>query len=576
MTEWTLEERKLITDHYLAGRSPEWIADEMESTKGAIKMALSRWGVRRGPAPGLERAGRPRRPEERDDLATRLRILLGLEARPPSERRLFSDPELLAFAGRGLSADPEGLRDRVASFLVSPPADWDGTAWSRLRGLDAFARDVLGLELMDHQLAMAYACLASKRAICLAGRQCGKDVTQAALALWESVTATGARIVVVSGAQRQSDALTEKVLGFVARDDKLFDSVLRSSREALEFTNGSFIKPLPATGVIRGETATRVLVNEARDILDEEETYAAVEPMLLVTAGSLGIFSTPLGKSGRLWEAFSSPLYLKTRIPSRASRYAAPEHLERQRLEMSAARFANEYEAEFLDVQSSFFSAESIARCAREYDVAMVREEGLTYALGIDWARTRDTSAMVVVSRDEEDHLRVAYLRGFLGVPMPDQVAFVRHLHATFAFRRIVSEFAGLGVGPTDQLVRELGVHVVDAFTPTSERKALAYDALKQRFETGRLAIPMDPRLLAELRTLEFKLSSGGTLMIHHPGGGSDDFADALAFACWPFRRKPDGPGAMRWRLPWSAGPNPFEPRGPDASGPTATPISGS
>src|SRR3989442_6143324 len=198
--------------------------------------------------------------------------------------------------------------------------------------------------------------------------------------------------------------------------------------------------------------------------------------MLLTTAGSLAIFTTPLGKSGRVWEAFNSPLFLRTRILSTASRYATPEHLSRHRLEMSAARFACEYEAEFLDVQSSYFSPESIARCARDYDVAMVREEGLAYALGIDWARTRDTSAMVVVSRDDENHVRVAYLRGFLVGPMPDQVGFVRHLHATFAFRRIVCEYACLWIGPTDQLVKYLG-GVVEAFKPTPESKALGYDS---------------------------------------------------------------------------------------------------
>src|SRR5207244_71029 len=254
--------------------------------------------------------------------------------------------------------------------------------------------------------------------------------------------------------------LMEKALGLVARDAKLFDSVRHSSREALEFTNGSFVKALPATGLIRGETASRVFLNEARDVLNEEETYSAIEPMLLTTAGSLAIFTTPLGKSGRVWEAFNSPLFLRTQIPSTASKYSPPEHLERQRLEMSAPRFACEYEAAFLDVQSSFFSAESIARCAREYDVAMVREDDRTYALGVDWARTRDTSAMVVVSRDEEDHLRVVYLRGFLGLPMPDQVAFVLHLHATFAFRRIVSEYAGRG-----------GVACVRAFPEVAGRR---------------------------------------------------------------------------------------------------------
>ena len=274
--------------------------------------------------------------------------------------------------------------------------------------------------------------------------------------------------------------------------------------------------------------------------------------MLLTTAGSLAIFTTPLGKSGRVWEAFNSPLFLRTRIPSTASRYATPEHLSRQRLEMSAARFACEYEAEFLDVQSSYFSPESIARCARDYDVAMVREEGLAYALGIDWARTRDTSAMVVVSRDDEDRVRVAYLRGFLGVPMPDQVGFVRHLHATFAFRRIVSEYAGLGIGPTDQLVKDLGSGVVEAFRPTAESKALGYDALKSRLERGTVEIPMDPKLLAELRVLEFAITPSGAMTIHHPGGGSDDYADALMLACWPFRPRGRGHAGIAL-MPWGA-----------------------
>lgn len=547
---WTALKDEVLRRMYTEGVPADRIAAELDTTPAYVRVRAFRLGVKRGPR--SQPLGIPR-PPERDDIATRLRILLGETVRPPSERRVFADEELLAFAGLG--PDPmalEALAARARPWILerigsgsdlNSTADDDGGAWARVLGLDLFSRGVLLLELMDHQLAMAYTCLASKRAVCLAGRQSGKDVTQAALALWEAVTVPNARIVLVSGAQRQSDLLMEKTLSLVARDVKLFDSVRRSSREVLELTNGSFVKALPATGLIRGETASRVFLNEARDVLNEEETYSAVEPMLLTTGGSLAIFTTPLGKTGRVWEAFNSPLYLRTQIPSTASRYTAPEHLERQRLEMSAPLFACEYEAAFRDVQSSYFSAESIARCARNYDAAMVREEGFTYALGIDWARTRDTSAMVVMSRDAEDFLRLAYLRGFVGVPMPDQVAFVQHLHATFAFHRIVSEYAGLGIGPTDQLVKELG-HVVESFRPTAETKALGYDHLKLRLETGTIEIPMDPKLLAELRTLEFKVSPAGNVAIHHPGGGSDDFADATMLASWPFRRRP--PSSLR------------------------------
>ena len=359
----------------------------------------------------------------------------------------------------------------------------------------------------------------------------------------------------VSAAQRQSDELAAKLLGFVARHDELYDSVLRSSREQLEFTNGSHVHALPASGLIRGLTATRVLVNEARDVLDEEETYSAVEPMLLTTGGSLAIFTTPFGRQGRVWDAFHSPLYLKTQVPSRASKYASEEHLESQRLEMSAALFACEYEAEFLDVADSYFSVESIARCTREYDLRLAAEAGEAYSLGIDWARTRDTSAMVVVGRDEEDLLHVRAIRSFLGTPMPDQVPFVRHLHSVFRFRRVVSEYAGLGIGPTDQLVRDLGSRQVEAFKPSVERKALGYDALKTRLEKGTVVLPRHPKLLQELRSLAFRLTPSGAMTIHHPGGGSDDLADALMLASWAFRprgrRRSRVRVNLRARHPW-------------------------
>ncbi len=51
----------------------------------------------------------------------------------------------------------------------------------------------------------------------------------------------------------------------------------------------------------------------------------------------------------------------------------------------------------------------------------------------------------------------------------------------------------------------------------------------------------MHPKLLAELRTLEFRLTQSGAMTIHHPGGGSDDYADALMLACWAFRRRSTG-----------------------------------
>ncbi len=92
------------------------------------------------------------------------------------------------------------------------------------------------------------------------------------------------------------------------------------------------------------------------------------------------------------------------------------------------------------------------------------------------------------------------------------------------------------------------------AFKPSVERKALGHDHLKSRLERGTLTIPVHAKLMAELRTLEFRLTPSGAMTIHHPGGGSDDYADALMLACWAFR--PRGTRKSRVRsIPWPGPP---------------------
>ncbi len=122
MTEWSLEKRKLIIDHYLAGRSPEWIAGEMESTKGAIKMALSRWGVRRGPAASQEgpRASAARAIEaggdDTKDLAGYLQALSGRQAGVDVEAPRSVSKEI----ARAYLDDPVRFIDDFAPFRLLP------------------------------------------------------------------------------------------------------------------------------------------------------------------------------------------------------------------------------------------------------------------------------------------------------------------------------------------------------------------------------------------------------------------------------------------------------------------------
>ncbi len=62
----------------------------------------------------------------------------------------------------------------------------------------------------------------------------------------------------------------------------------------------------------------------------------------------------------------------------------------------------------------------------------------------------------------------------------------------------------------------------------------------------------MPSRSWMTARTLAFRLTPSGAMTIHHPGGSSDDYADALMLACWAFRRRAarNRVRVIRWRRP--------------------------
>jgi hypothetical protein len=427
---------------------------------------------------------------------------LGESPRIDIEARSFTDDELLTFVN-GIS------------------------------GITSFLKELVGVELQDYQLKICQGLLGPRNLVVVTGRQVGKDFTIASFSLWESIVRPNSKIVIVSAAQRQSDLLNDRILSFVAQNDQLYASVLKASREELRFKNGSVIYFLPATGLIRGYTeVTRVFVNEARDV--PELTYDSITPMLSRRNGHLSVFSTPLGRTGHLWEMWNSPLFDKAQVSSMQNKYLDKNFIESEKLRMSSASFRCEYDGEFISSQQNYFDPTSIQKCISDYDLSITRQDGLRYAIGIDWGRKKDASVMTVVSCAQENVLRVQFIKSFEGVSFNDQIAYVEHLSRAFKPVKIVAEETGLGIGPCDSLQR-LGTPL-ERFRTTSENKARLYDNLRSKLERRELVIPLEPiRLKRQLELLEYEALPSGAVRIGHPSGENDDFADSLALAVWHF-----------------------------------------
>src|SRR2546425_276022 len=308
------------------GRDPVvLVARSRQGGRAAGSLLPRRGGARR--PPGGRRAARHSADDPRD-IAQRLAILLGETPRPPAPRREIPDEDLIAFAGGKPPSDAVALWDWVKPHILrSPRPAPDAAALARLHGFRAFARDVVGMEPQDYQAAVAYCMLSHRSAVFVLGRQIGKDWIAALFATWESVVRPNARTLVVSEAQRQSDLLAERAMAFIARSAEVFDSVAVSTRERLRFRNGSEVYFLPSTGAIRGLTeVTRCIVNEARGVPDE--AYEAVTPMLARLNGSLCLFSTPMGRAGKLFEFYQNPAFAAMQLPSSVNVYLDRAFLE--------------------------------------------------------------------------------------------------------------------------------------------------------------------------------------------------------------------------------------------------------
>ncbi|MFH1256980.1 MAG: hypothetical protein V1494_06860 [Candidatus Diapherotrites archaeon] len=506
--DWTPERIDKFSELLAEGKDLSYVADYFGVSYVAAKQAKYFHSLKDRLKPGRKNVKLKQAKElNKCDLATRIRVLRGEEVRKEEAVFGFSDDQL---------------------------KEWfDGAS-----GVAKFCQDVLGLELQPYQLEMIELMLSHKRCCFVLGRQSGKDFTISCFVLWLALVHSNQRILLVSAAQRQSDLLFNRIMQFIANSTELFDSVQKSNMEVIQFTNASEVYSLPSTTFIRGFTeVTHVFLNEAAHGITEE-ALQAVEPMLAIKHGALIMMSSPLGTSGVLWDAFNNPMYAKLKLPSSVNKYISKEWLEEQRKTMSSIAYECEIEANFSQAIDSFFKIETIKACSQEYALRSTcpKEDGKNYFAGIDWGRIQDSSAITIISKYQEDQLKVEAIIEMFNTPFKAQEERIKSLYKEWGLERIVSEYAGLSINSCENL-KTAGLSV-EFFKPTIDSKAEAYNYLLNKMENGAITIPLHDKLQYELRVFKFQLTMQGKMKLHHTEGGSDDFVDSLCYAVWATKSK--------------------------------------
>jgi hypothetical protein len=185
-------------------------------------------------------------------------------------------------------------------------------------------------------------------------RQAGKSTVSAVLAAHRAAYAPRSLVLLLSPSQRQSSELFQKARRVLpVRPEK--ESALR-----LELANGSRILSLPSTEAsVRGFSAVDLLVvDEAARVPDD--LYLAVRPMLAVSGGRLVALSTPWGKRGWFWEAWSGETWERFEVPATEIGRISGAFLAEEEGALGPRWFRQEYLCSFEETEDSVFASEAV------------------------------------------------------------------------------------------------------------------------------------------------------------------------------------------------------------------------
>jgi hypothetical protein len=238
---------------------------------------------------------------------------------------------------------------------------------------DLFARSRLALRSDVHQRTVLQS--AAPRGLLNCTRQWGKSTVTAAKAVHHAVAYPGALVLVVSPTARQSGEFVLKAAGFLnrlgirRRGDGL-------NEISLLLPNDSRIVGLPGKeDNIRGFSRPGlILIDEAARVPDE--MYAAVSPMLATCDGPMWLMSTPAGKRGYFYEAWSGAKGAAwTRISVKAPDCPriSRAFLDRERQTMNDRMYRQEFLCESLEADGQLirddFLDDAIRRDVRPLDL---------------------------------------------------------------------------------------------------------------------------------------------------------------------------------------------------------------
>jgi len=429
-----------------------------------------------------------------------------------------------------------------------------------------FIRYFLKLNLSVAQEDLIVSMYTNPLTVALWSRQTGKSTAVSAFVVWKLVFGKGTiingvhqneNIIVAAPAFDQAKLLFNKIKNYILGNELLF-KFLRDdmTMDQIVMNNGNAAKILSAspTSNIRGHSATSLLIDEAGDV-DDEVMSAKLMPMLTTTKGTLTKIGTPRMRNQFYLSVYEDPrAHVIIQSYDKCSFYTDEDKKRIEDLRsdkggtIPVPLWLQEYACEFSDASSSPFPPEIVKPCLSSFYYTTEaskelypRKKNGDFSIGVDLARERDSTVMIVLQKDIIPY-RVVHIESYIHTPYTALMGRLKILSDHF-------EPSAINVDQTNEkgwgdLATEVGV-AINPITFGMTEKSEMVDNLRVMFEKEIIALPKDSEVLyLQVIHQQYETTMYGKKRFYHPSDEHDDHLWALALACMAANIDTEGIGS--------------------------------
>lgn len=305
-----------------------------------------------------------------------------------------------------------------------------------------------------------------------------------------------------------------------------------ASELKIELVNGSIIQLIGADSFEKSGVGTNpVGVVFSEYSINSPAVWSYVRPILQANGGWAVFNFTPRGtnhafellnrhKDDKKW--FTQVLTVDD------TKVLTPEQLDEERESMPEDLFQQEYYCKFLEGAGAFF---------RKVDDAVYKDKpdkvNFThkYQIGVDLAKYQDYSVVTVIDLSTFNVVEIDRFNQMDYTTQKTRIENIALRYKTESSPTIYIDSTGVGE-PIFEDLAERGLQVEPYKFTEKSRKDLLTN-LQLILEQGRIRIPNNEQLVAELKSMQYHLSDQGKLKIQVPNGMHDDLIMSLALCVW-------------------------------------------